>query len=349
MLKMITAILTLTLCVFTNTAHSTALSQDQSSVVILAYHRIGQDDHPKTNLRQAQFDAHIKELTNGNYNIIPISKAINAFEGKTSLPPRSIVITFEGAYKSAYENAMKKLAAKDIPFTVIYAADRAKQGGSQYMGWKDLKSLKRYKNVSFGVLPSAYSHFIGKKPEEIRRQINKARASHRKFFKTEAKIFSYPFGERSSAYKDIIKAAYFKAALGLQSGASYNGSDIFALPRFSMTETLGGIERFRLVANSLPLPVSDIEPNDPYHTKSVLNIGFSLPKSLKNEQLNCFISGQPNQPNIEVLGQRIELRPSVPLDNDRVRINCTMPVQKKNKNETTRWRWFGMLLVNAGK
>lgn len=328
-----------------NHARSAPLPEDQYSAVILAYHQIGQDENPDTNLRIEQFDEHLEEIIHGNYKVLPLSQIMKSFRNGTPLPPRSLVITFEGAYRSAYDNAMLKLAAHNIPFTVIYAADRADKDSPQHINLDQLKNLKRYKGVEFGVLPYSYVRFTSTSLEEIQRQINKARMAHREIFKEEANIFSYPFGELSNAYKNIIEEAGFAAAFGLQSGVAYKGSDLYALPRFSMTENFGSIERFRLVANALPLPVKDVEPNDPYYSSPITNIGFSLPQKISEGGINCFISGQ-EKPDLKRIGVRVEIHPAKPIDDGRTRVNCTLPVSTDQKNNAMQWRWFGMLLIN---
>lgn len=320
---------------------------EETGAVILTYHRIGEDAYPASNLRTSQFEEHIRELTEGPYTILPLPEIVAAMkEGKT-LPPGTIAITFEAAYQSILEHAVPLLLEKKIPFTVFYAAGLADNGSSdQYMGWDDLKRLHAHENVTLGLLPASYERLAGAGREAVLADLNKARLRHREVFGKNATLFSYPFGEYDLEYRNLIEEQKFDAAFGLQSGVAYSGSDMFALPRFSMTENYGDLERFMLVANALPLPVSNVEPADPFIENSSAQIGFSVDAELSDEldQLSCFVSGQEDVALEIISGSRVELRPAGGMEEERVRVNCTLPVA--SLDETPRWRWFGMMLVN---
>jgi hypothetical protein len=198
-----------------------------------------------------------------------------------------------------------------------------------------------------GLHPASYTRLTGSPPEEIRRQINNALSRYRKEIGAEPAFFSYPFGEYTKTYRAIVSASGFKAAFGQQSGPACDQLDLFALPRFAITENYGDDDRFRMAALSLPLPVSDIAPDDPYITENnPPTLGFTLDPALagKSGQLSCFISGQ-DKPEMQIIGKnRVELRVAQAFDHDRVRVNCTMPGPAPKPGEEQRWRWFGMLL-----
>lgn len=336
-------LLLLFLCLFPGLARA-GIAADSSSAVILAYHRISNDFEPDTSLQTAQFLAHVKMIEEGGYKVAALPDILRALRHGETLPPGTLAITFEGAYRSAFENAMPILLNKNIPFTVIYAADNADAGRQDYLGWKELKLLHKHKGVTLGVLPSAYTHIVGEAPDETLRLVNKARQRHRDMFGEEAAIFSYPFGEISLNIKNMVRHQGFETALGLHSGAAYAGSDLFALPRFSMTEHYGTPERFKLITDTLPLPATEIEPENFYIQEEWPLIGFSVTPEIQNDLkgLVCFVSGQSTPPSLEIIGLRVELRLQAPLNDARTRINCTMPAGEGVNGPL--WRWFGMLL-----
>ncbi|HBR68904.1 MAG TPA: polysaccharide deacetylase, partial [Rhodospirillaceae bacterium] len=208
-------------------------------------------------------------------------------------------------------------------------------------------ALKKNPLITLGIHPAAYTRLAGAPQEEILRQINRARSAHQEHFGAQPALFSYPFGEYSLAYRNIIEAQQFEAAFGQQSGAAYSGSDLYALPRFSITESYGDIERLQTIASSLPLPTFDINPENPYLTENDIGaIGFSVPEGLKDSlsELSCFISQRKNITQ-EIIGTRVELRSPDPFTEERTRVNCTMP-GPEGEDGMPRWRWFGMLLIN---
>ena len=150
------------------------------------------------------------------------------------------------------------------------------------------------------------------------------------------KLFAYPYGEASLAVQTLVIAEGFVAAFGQHSGVVHATADFSYLSRFTLNEAYGNIDRFRLAANALPLPVSEITPRDPLLTDNPPAFGFTVDPSLKQiHRLACFQSGQ-GRLRVERLGQRVEVRPKLAFRPGRTRINCTMPGPGK------RWRWFGM-------
>lgn len=325
------------------------VAADSSAAVILAYSRIGEDAYPANNLPLEQFEEHIAELSGGLCTVLPLAHIVTAFRQKESLPPYMVAITFEGGYKSILERAVPLLLENNLPFTIFYAASQADDPGDQYLNWEELKKLKSNPLVTLGILPPSYARLADESRETALAELNKARLRHRENFAENAQFFSYPFGEYDLALRNLIEEQKFEAGLGLQSGVAHAGSDLYALPRFTMTEPYGNLERFRLVTNALPLPVSNIEPADPMLATDTPLIGFTLEGSLQDQidSLSCFMSGQKDI-SMEKINNRVELRQFGPLSEERTRINCTLPVQEKTPGDEPRWRWFGMMLVNKG-
>lgn len=335
----------MTLLVHTAPATAAApLPQDSSAAVILAYHRIGEDHLPDQSLTGEHFAQHVAQLANGYYNVLPLPEILDALAGNRPLPPRTVGITLEGAYASAIHDAAPLLLRNNLPFTVFYASDPIDQKDPDFATWKQLKALSKDDRVTIATLPASYNHISDQPQQEQIAALNKARQRYREEFKTEAPYLSYPFGEYSLETETLAKTQGFKAAFGLQSGTVYAGADTYALPRFSMTEPYGDLERFRLVTGALPLPVTDIEPADTALGDAPFFTGFTLPDALADQakDLSCFISGQ-NETDMEVLGTRVEIRATEPLqDQTRIRLNCTLP-GPVSENDEIQWRWFGLL------
>ena len=56
------------------------------SAVLLAYQRFGQGTNPANRVRIDQFDAHVKELTNGRYAVMPVPDILEAIVLSVYLP-----------------------------------------------------------------------------------------------------------------------------------------------------------------------------------------------------------------------------------------------------------------------
>lgn len=320
----------------------------ENSAVVFAYHRIDEPEYPSSNIDFEQFEAHIKELKSGDYYTASLDEIVDALKTGKQLPDKTVAITFEGGHGSIMDKAVPLLLKEQIPFTIFLPIDQVDWKSKRYVNWNDIKSLATEDFVSFGLHTATYNHMLDLSEKEVRAQINRARSRFKDQMGVDADYFAYPFGELNNTIKKIVMEYGFVAAFGQQSGVVYDGSDFFMLPRFAMTEEYGGIDRFQLTANALPLRVKDIVPNDPLIKENPPAIGFTLSEDVDHiENLTCFASGV-GKTQIQRIGKRIELRLADSFSNDRARINCTLP-SEFSKNGVQRWRWFGMFFSLAEK
>ena len=337
------------LCLFFLAApvHATTLEEaDKSAVRIMAYFTVGRDDIPATNVTTDQFASHLAELASGDYHVMALPDVLKAYKANTPLPENAVAITFDGGDKSVLTNAAPLLERYGFPYTVFIATGHADTLFPNHLNWRDIKTLHKTGLANFGLHPESYTNLSGKPLETIRSQLNNATVRFRNEMGFNAGLFAYPFGEYDENYHETVSAYGFQGAFGQQSGVAYNGHDVFALPRFTMTENYANIDRFQMTANALPLPVTDMTPAYSHIYKSQPSVGFTAPELLgKLNRLSCFASGQ-EKPEINIVGKnRIEIRLAQSIDESRFRLNCTLPAEAGNSNETKRWRWLGALLT----
>lgn len=318
--------------------------EDKTAVRILGYFMVGRDDVPEANVTIEQFTQHLEILKNEDFNVISLPDMTQAYKSNTPLPDKSVAITFDGGDKSILTNATPLLEQYNFPYTIFIATDRADQNDPRYLNWKDIKNLEKTGLVTIGLHPQTYASLTFDTPQNIEKRINNATARLRNQGIDNIEYFSYPFGENSKNYDDIISRYNFHGVVGQQSGVAYNSSPESTLPRFMMTEAYADADRFNMVINSLPLPLTDITPITSVIKTKNPAIGFTIRNEINDEldKLSCFVSGQ-NKPNTVILGNRVELRLTAPITQERLRVNCTLPVNSENAEKTTSWRWLGFL------
>ena len=305
------------------------------SAVILAYHRFGEGQFPSTSIRMEQFKSHIAELKRKRYNILPITEIVQKINDRKKLPDFTVGISIDDAYSSVYEKAWPLLREAKIPFTLFISTDVVDRQATGYMSWNQIRELKSA-GVTIGSQTKSHKHLPLISIEDVKQEIDKANVRISREIGSRPDLFAYPYGEYNSSVRQLIKDRGFKAALTQSSGALNNSSDKFSLPRFALNERYGGIDRFRLVANSLPLPVDDVLPSDPLLVENPPAFGFTVDSSVGSiKQLACFSSNE-GELRLERLGRRIEARFNSMLPKGRSRVNCTLPGPNK------RWRWFGI-------
>lgn len=307
-----------------------------TSAVVIMYHRFGEEQLPSTNIRIDQFEAHIAELTSGRYNVLPLEDVAQALKDGTQLPDRTVAITVDDAFLSVYTEAWPRLRDAGLPFTVFVSTDPLDERRAAYMSWDQLRELASA-GVSIGNHTASHLHMADSSPEQNAAAIARSRERFRAELGINPVLFAYPYGEASLEVREFVVNAGFHVAFGQHSGVAFTGHDPMYLPRFSLNENFGELDRFRLIVNALALPVSEITPVDMMLENDRPVFGFTADVALGDlSRMNCFVSGQTHPATIQRRGDaRYEVVTEDALRPGRTRFNCTV------RTKEGRWRWFG--------
>ena len=313
------------------------VAAEPSTAVIFAYQHFGDDSDPTSTISVEQFEAHLMELRNGGYTVLPVPEIVAALRDGRKLPDHTVGITIDDAHSSVYTIAWPRLRAAGLPFTVFVASETIESGGAR-MSWDELRELADA-GVTIGNQTASYAHLLEQDRTFVVGQILRAQDQLRSALGTAPTLFAYPYGEYSAALRDLVGHMGFDAAFGQQSGVAYAQADRFALPRFTLNDAFGSLERFRLSADALPLLVTEVTPADGVADGNPPHFGFTVDPAMGEiDQLACFASGLGRAQLENVGGRRVEVRLDEPLASGRTRINCTLPTTDG------RWRWFGAQL-----
>jgi peptidoglycan/xylan/chitin deacetylase (PgdA/CDA1 family) len=315
-----------------------ARAAEPTSAVIFAYRHFGDDADPFGTIAIEPFEAHLSELRSGAYTVLPVPDIVAALRDNKPLPERTVGITIDDASASVYTIAWPRLRAAGLPFTLFVSPDTIESGGGARMSWAQLRELASA-GVTIGNQTAGYARLLGQDRAYAIGQVQRAQEALRAQLGDPPKLFAWPYGEYSAAQRDLIAGLGFEAAFGLASGVAYAQSDRFALPRFTLSDAFGSIERFRLSAEALPLVVADMSPADSLPLDNPPHVGFTVDPAMGElDQLACF-AANVGRAQVEPLGgRRIELRLAEALPPGRARINCTLP------GPDGRWRWLGVQL-----
>jgi len=308
------------------------------SAVVVMYHRFGESAHPSTNIRIEQFEAHLEELAKPKYTVLPLPEIVAKLRARQPLPERTVGITIDDAFLSVYREAFPRLKSAGIPFTLFVATDPVDRNIGGYMNWDQIRELQKA-GVTIGSQTHTHLHMARSSDERNRGELEKSNARFRSELGEAPTIIAYPYGEYSLAVGKTSKEAGLTVGFGQHSGVLHPDADIMYLPRFAMNENFGGISRFKLAVNALPLTVTEVLPADPLLSadNNPPILGFTV-KGAAAERLSalaCYASGQ-GKARMERLGARVEVRLQQAFSPGRARINCTMPTR------SGRWRWYGL-------
>ncbi len=313
----------------------TFANEIKNSATVFMYHKFGVSKYPSTSVTIDQLNSHIEELTKEKYTIKSIDFIIDTILNDGDLPENTIGISVDDADKSFLEVGWPLFKKNNIPVT-LFVTTGTISNNQKYINWDQIRKLKEE-----GVVIGAHSHTHAHMPdisiEEVRNEIE---TSNKIFLKELGEIptlFAFPYGETTDEIIELVKEFKFKVAFGQHSGIINETSNMYYLPRFSLNERYGEIDRVKFAASSKGLGVYDFIPKNPTIKQNPPFIGFSLLDEKKAKSLDCFVFDSKGQVDREVykFNERIEIRLARELSPGRSRMNCTV------KDSNGNWRWFG--------
>ena len=316
-------------------------SNIKNSATVFMYHKFGVSKYPSTSVTIKQLESHVNELTKEKYNILSLNFIVDTIINDGELPNNTIGISVDDADKSFFEIGWPLFKKNNIPVTLFVTTGTIARNNKSYLNWDQIRKL-RDEGVTIGAHSHTHAHMPDIKIEDARKEIELSNKIFLKELGEIPSLFAFPYGEANNELIDLLKEYKFKVAFGQHSGIINETSNMYYLPRFSLNEKYGEIERVKFAASSKGLGVYDFIPSNPKLSENPPYIGFSLLDEQLAISLNCFIFDMNGQVEREIFkfNERIEIRLSRELSKGRSRINCTA------KDSVGNWRWFGHQFYN---
>ena len=305
------------------------------------YHRFEENKYPSTNIRLNDFLKHLEIIENNNIQFINPKNF--KYELTANKKQRKILLTIDDGFLSFYENAWPILKKKEIPF-ILFVSTR-EVGSYNYMSWRQIKEISKENFVEIGNHSHTHEYLIDESNEIIKSDIQNSINIFEEKLGKNSNFFSYPFGEYSINFKNIIKSLGFKYAFGQHSGVIDETKDLLELPRFPINEKYGELKRFTSLTKTLPFKFKEIIPEEKYllKSKNPPKVKIEFYENIKNLNLiNCY-SNEGNkwrQSKINFISKNIlQVSINEKFIGERGRINCSL------RDPSGFWRWLGIQFV----
>ena len=316
-------------------------SIEDKGIIVLMYHRFDENKYPSTNIKINDFSEHLNLIKKNQFKFINPNNFENALSKQKN--EKKILLTIDDGFKSFYDNAWPILKVQGIPF--ILFINTREVGTNGYMNWAQIKEIAKEKFVHIGNHSFSHEYLVDQKNEKIILDINRAISDFKNNLGYNSPFFSYPFGEYSNNFKNIIKKFGFKYAFGQHSGVVDDTKDFYELPRFPINEVYGELKRFETILKTIPLKFKSIIPEEKYITDkdNPPQIIVEFFDDLKNiKLLNCYSNEQNTwrKSELEYLGDfKIKINLVDKFTTERGRINCSL------RESDGSWRWLGIQFV----
>ena len=337
----------ITILAFQNNLYSSSAIKniDDFGIISLMYHRFEENKYPSTNIKVEDFIKHLNIIEENKISFINP----NNFEEelKNNKTQRKMLLTIDDGFSSFFDNAWPILKKKKIPF-ILFISTR-EVGSFNYMTWDQIKELSKENFVEIGNHSHTHEYLVDENNNFIKKDIEKSITIFKDKLGKNSNFFSYPFGEYSLEFKDIIKSLGFKYAFGQHSGVMDETKNLYELPRFPINEKYGEIKRFNSLIKTLPFKYKKIYPDERYliQSKNPPNVKIEFYENIENlNSLNCYSNegGKWRQSEINFENTNtLLININEKFVGERGRINCSL------RDQSGFWRWLGVQFVISEK
>jgi len=307
------------------------------------YHRFGESKYPSTNIHIEDFKKHIELIKKKQIIFVNPREFKNTLE--LAKNKKKVLITIDDAFLSFYKNAWPILKKEKIPF-ILFVSTR-EVGKFNYMSWDQVREVAKEDFTHIGNHSDTHEYLVDLNSQQIEMDLKKSIKILKKEIGYNSSFFSYPFGEYSLNFKEIVKNLGFKFAFGQHSGVSDETKDPLELPRFPINEKYGNLKRFNMILNTLPFKYKKILPEEKYidNTTNPPKVSIQFSEEHKNLKLiNCYSNEENKWRKSEIKfinSYKIKIILSGKFTTERGRINCSLREQDGS------WRWLGMQFIIA--
>jgi peptidoglycan/xylan/chitin deacetylase (PgdA/CDA1 family) len=208
------------------------------TVPILMYHQI-RDLPPTANLEDltwtispASLDAQLGYLADKGYSTISLDQLLDGFGGKTALPPKAVVITFDDGWKTQYTNAFPLL--KKHKQTATFYVVSTYMGYGAYFDWTMTEELKNA-GMTIGGHTLDHADLTKKSATDMDHELRDSKAALEQHLGVTINHFAYPFGAYNDAVVSALKRAGYRSATTIDPVLVKNPVSAYLLPRIRVS------------------------------------------------------------------------------------------------------------------
>jgi peptidoglycan/xylan/chitin deacetylase (PgdA/CDA1 family) len=208
-------------------------------VPILCYHQFGAGSHSRNKMEvtESAFEQQMAWLKANNYAVVSLSALEDFLSGDRRLPEKTVVITIDDGYRSAYDVAFPILKKYGFPATIYVYSDFI--GGGLALTWAQMKEMQdsglvdieshSKTHTSMSLLPNESNGAAYR--ERVTREVTVPEGIIASKLDKPVKHFAYPYGDTSTTVLSILEDRGYRTATTVQRGGNPAFADPLVLRR----------------------------------------------------------------------------------------------------------------------
>jgi peptidoglycan/xylan/chitin deacetylase (PgdA/CDA1 family) len=221
-------------------------------IPILMYHMVRETEDAKEKrycCHPTAFRKQMAYLKRAGYLVIGLDDLIDSIINGTTLPQKSIAITFDDGFADNYENAFPVLKKYGFPATVFVVSRLVGRTNEwmqeegfpkrELLGWSRLREISA-NGITIGSHTTTHASLIDIETESARHEISNSKSELENALGKPVHFFAYPYGLLNEQIEEFVVEAGYLGACSTRSGFNSEHANPFALRRIEVygTDTL---------------------------------------------------------------------------------------------------------------
>ena len=232
-----------------------------TGIPVLNYHQVEPKDGNPLTLWPEQFEAQMEYLAAEGYTTITIDEMMDALENGTSLPEKSVIITFDDGYADNYEYAYPILKKYGFKATIFLIYDFTNTYPN-YLTWDQVAEMKSSGLIHFESHTMTHANLAElTSVDELRHEIADSHDLLSEKLGYDMHYIAYPGGRVNEEIERITSAAGYRGGFTVHYGLSTPAEGRYQMDRIPIFgANMHTLTRFKLRLAFAPLiaPLEDL-------------------------------------------------------------------------------------------
>jgi len=232
-----------------------------TGIPVLNYHQVEPKDGNPLTLWPEQFEAQMEYLAAEGYTTITIDEMMDALENSTSLPEKSVIITFDDGYADNYEYVYPILKKYGFKATIFLIYDFTNTYPN-YLTWDQVAEMKDSGLIHFESHTMTHANLAElTSVDELRHEIADSHDLLSEKLGYDMHYIAYPGGRVNEEIERITSAAGYRGGFTVHYGLSTPAEGRYQMDRIPIFgANMHTLTRFKLRLAFAPLiaPLEDL-------------------------------------------------------------------------------------------
>jgi peptidoglycan/xylan/chitin deacetylase (PgdA/CDA1 family) len=196
------------------------------TVPVLVYHRFSLTKKSKMTVTKAAFEEQLKLLKDKGYRVITLDQLFDFMDFKGQIPEKSVVITIDDGWRSAYDIALPVLKKYGYTATLFIYTDLI-TGSQKTLSWELIREMadsgldvqchtKTHRNLTLMDKKESFRKYF----ERINEDLSAAEKIIKKKLNKSCKYLAYPYSDTNELVIALLKKHGYRGAFTVKRGSN---------------------------------------------------------------------------------------------------------------------------------